>query len=156
MEMKINPFTQGPTLDLDFRMSPVALTKFNDFSRAHANFDFELGTLAVTSELAASNGRLKGYMKPLFDKVDIVDVKDNIKNPEQLAWEGIVGTVTKLFRNQPKSRFATKIPLEGRVDQPKALLLPTTGNIFHNAFVQAYGSDIENAIELEGGSNDDK
>lgn len=78
------------------------------------------------------------------------DVRENSNSPRQLAWESIVGAVTKLFRNQPKARFATEIPLEGRVDQPKALLLTAIGNVFHNGFVQVYDSSIENVIELEG------
>lgn len=149
LAMQINPFTRDPTFDLDFKMSPVALTKFNDFARAYANFDFEKGTLAITSELTAVDGSMKGYMKPLLDDVAIVDVKEDVKNPVKLVWEGLVGGVTRLFRNQRKERFATIIPLAGRVDSPKAMIFPLIGNIFRNAFIQAYGPNFENLSKLE-------
>lgn len=144
--MQINPFTRHPTFSLDFKLSPVPITRFNDFARAYANFDFEKGTLAITSELNAVDGSMKGYLKPLMDKVAIVDVKEDVKHPLKLVWEGLVGSVTRLFRNQRKERFATVIPLAGRVDDPKASVLPMIGNIFHNAFVRAYGPNFEHMV----------
>jgi hypothetical protein len=149
LDMEINPFTSLPTFDMDLKMSPVSLVRLNEFARAYANFDFEKGTLAIAAEFAAVNGRMRGYLKPLFDDVDIVDVKEDMKNPLHLLWEGFVGSVTRLFRNQRKERFATMIPLQGRVDDPKAAVLPTIGNIFRNAFVRAYGPNLENIIQLE-------
>lgn len=143
LAMKINPFTRHPTFELDFKLSPVPIVKFNDFSRAYANFDFEKGTLAITSELSAVNGSMRGYVKPLMDHVSIVDVKEDLRHPLKLVWEGLVGTVTRLFRNQRKERFATVIPLEGSVNDTKALVLPMIGNVFHNAFVRAYGPNFE-------------
>lgn len=153
LAMQINPFTRLPTFTLDFKLSPVPIAQFNDFSRAYANFDFEKGTLAITAELNATNGSMKGYMKPLLDKVSIVDVKEDIKRPLKLVWEGLVGAVTRLFRNQRRDRFATVIPLAGRVDSPKASVLPMIGNIFHNAFIRAYGPDFEHLVQPE---KDDK
>lgn len=142
--MQINPFTRHPSFTLEFKLSPVPIVKFNDFTRAYANFDFEKGTLAITSELNAVNGSVTGYVKPLMDNVAILDVKEDLKNPIKLVWEGIVGTMVRLFRNQRKERFATVIPLAGRVDDPKARVMPMIGNIFHNAFIHAYGPNFEN------------
>lgn len=154
LAMKINPFTPQPTFNLDFKLSPVPIVKFNDFAQAYAKFDFEKGTLAITSELNAVNGVMTGYLKPLMDNVAIVSVKEDIKHPLKLVWEGIVGSMTRLFRNQRKERFATVIPLAGRVDAAKPMVLPMIGNIFHNAFVKAYGANFENFVQPEKDKKD--
>lgn len=148
IETKLDPSTERATFDMDFQMEPVPLTKLNDFTRAYGNFDFEKGTLSVAAELAASDGKLKGYVKPLFDDVSVVNFKEDSKNPLQLAWEGVVGGVLRLFRNQPRDRLATKIPIEGHFDNPKAALLPAIGNVLKNEFIRAYQGDVENIINL--------
>lgn len=148
LKMKIDPFTQYPTFDLNLKSEPVSLLKVNDFAKAYANFDFEDGTLAIAAELVAKNGMLKGYVKPLFDNVDIVDLKNDAKNPLQLAWEGLVAGISHLFRNIPKDRLATKIPIEGSFKNPDIAVWPTLVNIFRNAFLKVYQGNIENVIDL--------
>ena len=145
---KVDPSTERPTFDLNFKMQPVALTALNDFTRAYAKFDFEKGTLEVAAEIAVADGNLTGYIKPLFDGVAVIDLKENIQNPLKLVWEGAMGGLLRLFRNQPQNRFATKIPLSGSFDNPQASIFPTLGNILKNAFVRAFQSNIEDIIEL--------
>jgi hypothetical protein len=43
---------------------------------AYGNFTFEKETLAITSELAASNGKFTGYIKPLFDDIAVIDLSE--------------------------------------------------------------------------------
>ncbi len=148
---KVDPSSQRPTFDLDLKLSPVALVRLNDFAKAYGGFDFEKGTLSLATEIAVSEGSLTGYVKPLFDDVAVVDVKEDIKNPLRLAWESVVGGVTRLFRNQRKQRFATRIPLKGSLSDPKIFVFPTIANIFRNAFVKAYQGNIENMVDLEDG-----
>jgi hypothetical protein len=57
-------------------MKTVALNNLNDFAEAYGKFSFEKGTSSVTSELAASNGKLTGYIKPIFDDIAIIDLSD--------------------------------------------------------------------------------
>ncbi|MES2662986.1 MAG: DUF748 domain-containing protein [Pseudomonadota bacterium] len=150
MAMKIDAFTNYPTFDMNFKTDPFTLRKVNDFPRAYANFDFEKGTLAIVAEMAAKDGELEGYIKPLFDKVAIVDLQQDGKNPIALVWEGLVAGVAQIFQNQPEERLATRIPLEGSFKEPDVKVLPTLGNILRNAFLEAYKGDIENVVELEG------
>lgn len=149
VETKLDPSTDRPTFDLNFHMAPVALTRLNDFSHAYGNFDFEKGTLEVAAELACSEGKLKGYVKPLLDNIAVINLKEDARNPLQLLWESAVGGVLRMFRNQPRDRFATKIPISGTLDDPRLPLLPTLGNILKNEFVKAFQGDVENTISLE-------
>ncbi|MEO6054516.1 MAG: DUF748 domain-containing protein [Chthoniobacterales bacterium] len=148
-QCKIDPWKENPTFTLNFQMRPLSLVKINEFVRAYAKFDFEKGTLAITSELAASDGKIIGYVKPIFDDISVINLKEDIKNPLKLVWEGVVGGVLRLFRNQPHNRFATKIPIEGDFSNPKKPLLPILGNILKNAFLHVYTTDLDHSVSLE-------
>jgi hypothetical protein len=74
MSVKLDPSTKRATVDLGAKMKTIPLTKLNDFAEAYGNLTFEKGTLAITSELAASNGKLTGYIRPLFDNIAIIDL----------------------------------------------------------------------------------
>jgi hypothetical protein len=43
---------------------------------AYRNFSFEKETLAITSELATSNGKFTGHIKPLFDEIVVIDLSE--------------------------------------------------------------------------------
>lgn len=144
-QIDLDPSTHRATFNLDARMEAVPLVKLNDFAKAYGNFTFEKGTLTVAAELAASDGKLTGYIKPLLDDIAIIDLRDADK-PLKLAWESLVAGITRLFRNQPKNRFATKIPISGTMDDPKVAILPTVGNILKNEFIRAFTGEIENSV----------
>lgn len=149
VETRLDPSTDLPTFDLNLKMAPVSLTRLNDFAKAYGKFDFEKGTLAVAAELAASDGRLNGYVKPLLDNVSVVNLREDAKKPLQLVWEGLVGGVMRLFRNQPRDRLATKIPISGTFSNPQTPFWPVLGNILKNEFIRAFDGDVENLIDLD-------
>jgi hypothetical protein len=147
VKVKLDPSTRRATFDLAARMRAVALGRLNEFAEAYGNFSFEKGTFSVTSELAASNGKLTSYIKPLFDDIAMIDLDDAKNNPLKLVWEGIVAGASRLLRNQPKNRFATKIPISGTLSDPKVDVLSTLGNILKNEFIRAFTSEFEGGIE---------
>ncbi len=149
LHVDLDPEPDKPTFNLDLKVEPVSLTRLNDFSEAYAAFDFEKGTMEVVIELAAKNGKLSGYVKPILDDMSVVSLKNDSKNPFQLVWESVVGGVTRLLRNQPNNRFATKIPINGTMNDPKVGILPTLGNIFKNEFIRVFEGDFENTVTLD-------
>jgi hypothetical protein len=149
VQADIDPETDRPTFDLNFKLDPVELTQLNDFVKAYAKFDFEGGTLALAVEVAAKNGQMKGYVKPVLDGMKIVNVSREIRNPLDLVWQSAIAGITRLFRNQPNNRLATRIPISGNFDNPKTAILPTLGNIFKNEFFRVFDGDLENSISLE-------
>jgi hypothetical protein len=58
-----------------------------------------------------------------------------------------VAGASRLLRNQPKNRFATKIPISGTLSDPKVDVLSTLGNILKNEFIRAFTSEFEGGIE---------
>jgi len=148
-EIRFDPGTHQPTFDVDLKIDPLSLVRLNDFAEAYGGFDFERGTLEVAMELAAHEGDLTGYVKPLLDDFAVLNIRKDANNPLSLVWESIVGGLTRILRNQPHNRFATKIPINGTFDDPEIALWATIGNIFKNEFVRVFQGDLENTISLE-------
>jgi hypothetical protein len=63
-------------------------------------------------------------------------------------WEAIAGGVGQVFRNQPEDQVATKIPFEGRLDNPRANIWITISNTLQNAFIRAIQPSIDNEINI--------
>ena len=144
-----NPFAASPRFDVDANMEGVDLTALNDFLRAYAKVDVKRGTLHFYAEMAAADGKFKGYAKPLVNDLDIVDVSDDVKKPLKLFWESFVAGVMKVFKNQPKDRFAAKIPIEGNLENPKANIVETLASVLQNAFIKALSPRVEQKIDIE-------
>jgi len=144
-----NPFTKSPRFDVDAKMEGVDLTALNEFLRAYANIDVKKGRMDFYTEMAAADGRFKGYVKQLLNDVQIIDIKEDIKNPVRLAWKTLVAGVKNLLKNQPKDQFAAKVPIEGNIDNPKAGIVPTLGSILRNAFVQALTRRVDESIDIQ-------
>ncbi len=144
-----NPFTKSPRFDVNAKLEGTDLTALNDFLRAYAKVDVKKGTLNFYTEMAAADGKFKGYAKPLVQDLDIVDLSDDVKKPLKLFWESFVAGVTKIFKNQPKDRFAAKVPIEGDIDNPKASLLETLASVMRNAFIRALSPRVDESINLE-------
>jgi hypothetical protein len=148
VKARLDPRPDRATFDLAATMDPVPLKTLNPFTEAYAAFDFEKGTFSLASELAAKDGHLEGYIKPLFDDIAIIDLKQDLENPLKLAWEGLIAGVTRLLRNQPHDRFATKIPISGEFDQPGFAVWPALGNLLKNEFIRVYHRNLEGSIDF--------
>lgn len=85
---------------------------------------------------------MNGYMKPIFEEVSIMELKD-FKNPILGIWQTMVSAVVGIFTNQPKDRFATVIPISGTLEQPNAALFETLANMLKNAFLKAFEPGFE-------------
>jgi len=144
-----DPFAPKPTFEFDTKLTDVKLTELNDFLRAYGRFDVKNGNVDLYSELAASDGAFRGYVKLLVDDLDVVELKEDIKNPIILAWKGVVSGVYHLFRNQRTGKFATRVPFSGTFDDPRARVWPTIGNVFWNAFIKALPPKLEHSINLD-------
>jgi hypothetical protein len=142
----LNIMKEMPDFDLSMEMEQMNLTAINAFTDAYANFTFEEGELYLSSEIAMKDGAFKGYVKPIFENIDILDIQNEDTSIWRKAWEGLVGLTFKVFRNQPKRRFATNIPFEGDTNNTDAKIGPTIFNILKNAFIEAFDKDLDNSI----------
>ena len=146
----MDPYAAKPTFALELEADSIPLTKLNDFAKAYAAITFEKGTLRVATSVNSKAGRFTGFFEPVFNEMAIFDPGKDNENPIDFIWQGIVGGLTRIIRNQPKDRFGTKVPISGSFEDPSPAVLDTVLNVFRNAFIKAFEGRLSNDnIDLE-------
>ena len=148
LKMKLNPLAEVPTFDLNAEWRNTNLVKLNEFFQAYAKVDVNKGTFGLYAEVAAKEGSFTGYVKPLIEDIDVLGKEDRNDNLLRKAWEGISGAVTEIFENQKEETFATKIPLRGEIENPRANIFFAIAQILENAFISALQPAIDQQINL--------
>jgi hypothetical protein len=146
--MKLNPLSEEPTFDMNADLKNTNLVLLNDFFQAYAKIDVNKGTFGMYTEVASKEGRFTGYVKPVIKDLDVLGKEDRDDNIFRKVWEGITGFAGEVFENQPKDQVATKIPFEGRLDNPQADVWETVINVLQNAFIRAIQPSIDNEISI--------
>lgn len=145
----MNLLKRIPDMDVNLALKKSDVTALNTVSRATAGFDFEKGQFELYSEFAIANGFLKGYFKPLFHNIKIID---SLGKPNssilKRVWETVITFFGFVFKNHPKDSFATKIPIEGDLNDPNIKLWTLITNIFRNAFIRPFKNDVDNDIQF--------
>lgn len=158
-DMAFDPSLENPTFDLNARLLHLPLIQLDSFISAYAPFDIEAGSLDLVTELAAQQGNLEGYVKPLIHDLQVFDWKEDIEedndNPLRAIWEGLVGLVAELLENQPREQFATVIPVTGSIAEPDTSVIPAVLSVLRNAFIEALRADLDNTISLGFRERDD-
>ncbi|UPG86041.1 DUF748 domain-containing protein [Luteibacter aegosomatis] len=129
----------------------IKLVKANDLVRAYSGLDFAGGEGDFIMELQAKDRRLDGYAKPLFHGLKIFswkqDVEQDKKGPLKIAYEAVAEGVSKLFKNQAKDQFATRVPISGSIDDRNMSAGEAILGVLRNAFVEAYKPNLEHLTE---------
>ena len=146
VDMKLNALAGHPTFDLDAELKNTNLVLLNDFFKAYGNFTVNQGVISLFSEMAASNGRFEGYVKPIIKDLDVLGPEDRDENFFQKVWESVVGAAGSVLKNQKEDQVATKIPIEGTFENPETRLLYAVGEVLRNAFIQALMPSIDREI----------
>jgi hypothetical protein len=140
---------QGPT---DFALNAdivgTDLRTMNDLLRAHGRLDVSAGHLSVYSQLQVKDGRVRGYVKPLFRDVEVFDPQeDKDDNFFRKLYEAIVGEIAKILENKPRDEVATIVDISGPLQNPDMSSWQVFANLLRNAFVQAIlpGFDAQHA-----------
>lgn len=146
LDGRLNILKPVPDMDLNLKLEHVHLPALSDYSNAYAAVDIEGGRLNVYSEVRVKNNRVSGYVKPIATDVSLIDLRKPT-NPVKLAWEVLVAAVVEIFTNQPHDQFATKIPLEGDLDDIDTDSWSALLGIIRNAFVQAMSKGFDRGEE---------
>ena len=138
---KLDPFSYKPTFELAMRMLNLDVTEVNGLARVYGGLDFTAGTFNLTVEATADNGLVEGTVTPLFRGLDVFSLKDDGLDPFQM----LAGAGAELLENQRRDQFGTRVDFEASSDGLGVSLLEIVGNVFYNAFVQAFLPDLRRA-----------
>jgi hypothetical protein len=146
--MKLNPLADRPQFDVNAELVNTNLVKLNNFFKAYGKFDVNKGSFGLYTEMAAADGKFKGYVKPIIQDLDVVGPEDRSDSFLQKIWEHIVGAAGMVLRNWRKDQVATKVPIEGNYDNPDIGTIEAIVEVLINAYVQALMPSIDNQINL--------
>ena len=146
LEGNINLIKEIPDMDLEFALKGSNATALNDLTRHYAGIDFEKGTFELYSEVAIADGYLKGYIKPMLTDTKLIGKDDGFIG---VLWEGFVGFFKFILKNQRTDTLATKVPLEGDLNNLDAGTWPTVINIFGNAWIKAFKGETDDEIDFK-------
>lgn len=147
-DVRLDPLAELPTFDLSAEWTGTRLVELNDFLEAYAKVDVSGGTFGLFTEVAAKDGRYKGYVKPMINDLKVLGKEDREDNPLRKLWEGITGGLGEVLENQPHDRIATKIPIEGSFDDPGVNVWYAIFQVLENAFIQALQPSIDHEISI--------
>jgi hypothetical protein len=145
---RVNPLTPSPTFDVNLQLRNVLLPKVNPWLRQYIKADAESGDFELYLELAAADGKFKGYAKPMMRNVQMYSSEEPEKNPLKRLWEGVVDFAAKVLENDETGEIAARIPFTGTIQNPKAGIFETIVSVLHNAFVSAFARSLEGSISL--------
>jgi hypothetical protein len=146
------PETKGPDFDLTLAIENTDMTKMNDLLRAYGNFDVVEGQFSMFSEITVRQGKIEGYVKPLFSDLNVYDRRqDKEKSMFRKLYEGLVGGISGLLENRPREEVATQVPISGDVEAPQTSTWETVIRLIQNAFFKAILPGFEKEVSETGG-----
>lgn len=144
----MNAIKDPPDFDMGLSISNADLTALNDYAQEWAAIDFQEGNIGIYGELAAANGNVTGYVKPVANNISLIDVSGQDKNPFDIIWESFASIFIELFENQPTDQFAMRIPIEGNLKQPDRDMWSGFLSIFKNAFSGAFSQSEDGSVKF--------
>jgi hypothetical protein len=148
LNVNFDALNKQPTFDLNAEIKHINLVLLNDMLRAYGNFDVQKGNFGLYTEFAAKNGEFGGYVKPIVKDLDVVQWNKQEGDFKQILWETLIGSTAEAFQNQRKDQFATKVPIQGKFDEPAIDLWKAITYVLRNAFVHALKPSIDNSINI--------
>ncbi|MBP7149397.1 MAG: DUF748 domain-containing protein [Acidobacteria bacterium] len=134
----MRPEKNGPDLSVRVALQGTDMRRLNDVFRAYSGMDVAAGQFSFFSELAVRDGRIDGYIKPLFKDVDVYNpAQDRHKSFFKRVYEGIVEGLAKLLDNPPREEVATVARVSGSVADPHASTFQVIVGLIQNAFFDA-------------------
>jgi hypothetical protein len=132
------PNPKGPDFDLKVAIENTDMKSMNDLWRSYGNFDVVSGRFSFYSELSVRNGEVRGYVKPLFQEMDVYDSRqDKGKGIFRQLYEGIVGGLSWVLQNTPRDEVATTVNVSGKLANPQTSIWDTIVGVIQNAFFKA-------------------
>jgi hypothetical protein len=144
----LDPWAKQPTFDVNLEVKQVALPKVNPWLRQYIKADAESGNFELYLEIAAAEGKFKGYAKPILENVNMTSSEEHEESALRKLWEGIVDFAANVLENKQEDQVAARIPFTGTVENPEASIWSTITSVLRNAFVSAFARSLEGSISL--------
>jgi hypothetical protein len=144
----VNAFAAQPTFDVNMEVKKVQLPQVNPWLREYIKVDAEAGKFELYMELAAAEGKFKGYAKPILQDVNIYRSGEEEQSALKRIWEGFLDFAANVLENPEADQVAARIPFSGTIKDPETNLFATIASVLRNAFISAFARSLEGSITL--------
>jgi len=130
--------SKGPDFNLKVSVEQASLPSINELLRAYGRFDVAAGTFSVYSEVKVRNGRIEGYVKPLFKGIQVYNSKQDKDKPVlKKLYEKVVDAASHLLKNRQRQEVATVADISGPLGDAHTSTWDVFVRLLSNAFVKA-------------------
>jgi len=149
----LHPEHESPDFELKVKIADTHIRPMNNLLRAYGDFDVVGGLFSCYAELNFHQGTVRGYVKPLFRKLDVYNKEqDRDKDVLHKLREGAIEDMSSLLENVPREEVATKADISGKTNAPRTETVQVVLRLIQNAFFKA----ILPGFEREFGSEQDE
>ncbi|HTM08208.1 MAG TPA: DUF748 domain-containing protein, partial [Verrucomicrobiae bacterium] len=138
IDAAFRPEDKGPDLDLNLSIENTEMAAMSDLMRAYANFDVAAGNFSMYSEIKIRQGKIDGYVKPLFSDLQVVDERPG---KDESFWHKtyvkLIQGLSNILKNRPRQEVATKVAITGDVEAPQTSTWQMIVKLVQNAFFKA-------------------
>lgn len=133
-----DPLAEQPTFSVRSALKSVSCPELNPLTQRFDNLTFEAGTFSCFIELDAADGRIDGFLKPIFTDLSIASFKDESGSAaSQLFWGALIPVAEFLLENEEENQHAAEIPITGDIESPETDVWVLVVTTLRNAFIQA-------------------
>ena len=143
----LDPWAKQPTFDVNLEVRQVQLPKVNPWLRKFIKADAEAGDFELFMEIAAAEGKFKGYAKPIMKNVNMTTSEEEDGALRKL-WEGVLDFAASVLENEEEDQVAARAPFTGTIENPEASIWSTIASVVRNAFVSAFARSLEGSVSL--------
>lgn len=140
--VRLDPWAERPTFDLDLGMESLNARELNRLLRAYAGVDAEAGRFYVYSEVQSRNGQFRGYVKPMTEGLSLFRFGEGGDAFDQFG-DLMLQLVVDLFENHGTDRFATRVHVAGSIEDVQTDGWEAILGVLANSFIEA----IEHGVE---------
>jgi len=147
LDLLLNPVAEHPTFDIKIALNQLQLAELNPLFRWQWGVDVKKGVFAMYSEAEARKGGFKGYVKPFLTDLKMHDEKqDKDKKLGAKIKEAVVDVAAALFKNSETEKIATRVPFEGKFENPDIGIWEAVTTVLSNAFVKALSPRFDKSV----------
>lgn len=146
---KLDVLSKVPKFDVTAEIKKIPIPKLNDFARAYGNLDVQKGYFSMYAEAASKDEKIRGYIKPFVEDLDVLNLREEKEDPlKTKIYEGFIEIGSWFVENHKEDNIATRIEIEGKLDNPKISVWQVITDLLRNAFVKAFFQSIDNTVTI--------
>jgi hypothetical protein len=146
---KVNLLSKIPAFESKLTLDKLDVTKLNSFFLGYGPFTFTSGSFSLYGEVSTRDNRIKGYVKPFFENLDVIDPKEKYDSPKRFFYEVGLAMSNLILRNSKNKTVATRVDFEGASKGPDIDSWNAFWGSLKNGFVEALQKKLDNTISIK-------